>query len=310
MISDVLHHRDIRHSSAVLSLLAAGLVWGGTAALSKLSLEWLNPAWLSTLRFAVAAAVLALISRKHLHQALSVRMLVSGALGYGIAMLLQNVGFDHTSVSHAAIIVGATPAVVALINAGLGSRDSRPLTWLGYGLALLGIVWVARGGGGGATALGDGLVLASIVVTSALITVQPRLLRGRDAGAVTAVQFSAAAALSLPVAVASGGLPHAPTAAGPVFAFATLTLCGTALAFWLFAFGQKHTSPELAGALVNIEPLAGAVIGWIGFSDPAGFWQLTGAGVVVIGILLSTVPWDRVGITELPERLQARLHTG
>lgn len=308
MIGAVTHSFEVRRSSAIVSLVAAGLLWGGTAALSKLSLEWLNPAWLAALRFIVASVVLAFISRRHLRRALSARVLISGAFGYGVAMLLQNIGFAHTSVSHAAIIVGALPAIVALISAGLGSRGSRPLTWLGYGVALLGIVCVARGGGGGASPYGDGLVLVSVAVSGGLIATQPRRLHGQDAGAVTAAQFAAAAALSLPVALISGGLPHAPVSAGPVLAFVALALGGTALAFWLFAFGQKGTSPELAGAIVNLEPLVGAMIGWVGFGDPAGAWQLSGAVVVVIGILLSTVRWGNIGIPPLLERLQAHSH--
>ena len=58
--------------------------------------------------------------------------------------------------------------------------------------------------------------------------------------------------------------------------------------------------------MVNIEPLVGAVIGWVAFSDPVGIWQLGGAVAVVVGILLSTVPWERITLAGLPHRLQTR----
>ena len=153
-------------------------------------------------------------------------MLVSGALGYGVVLLLQNAGIEHTSVSHAAIIVGALPVVVALVAAGLGNGAASPLTWLGYAVALVGIMLVAKGGGGGATVSGDMLVFASVVMSGIFIAVQPRLLKGRDAAAVTAVQFAAAAGISLPVALLGGGLPHAPATSGPVLAFVALALAG------------------------------------------------------------------------------------
>lgn len=293
----------MKQRNAIISLVVAGTIWGSSVALSKLSLAWLDPTWLTVLRFAAAAPVLALIGRRHLRRAFNAKVIVAGAIGYGITMLLQNAGIERTSVSHAAIIVGGIPVIVAVMSAGLGHGRSSRVAWVGYGVALLGIVLVARGGGGGASSSGDLLVFASVVMSAGLISVQPWLLKDQDAAAVTAVQFGAASLAALPVALLSGGLPHAPATPGPVIAFVALALVGTVLPFWLFAHGQKGTSAAFAGAMVNIEPLVGAVIGWVAFGDPVGIWQIGGAVAVVVGILLSTVPWDRVTVADLPQRL-------
>jgi O-acetylserine/cysteine efflux transporter len=296
----------MKQRNAIIALVIAGTVWGSTVALSKLSLGWLDSSWLTVFRFLVAAPVLAIIGRRHLRRALNARVLLAGAIGYGITVLLQNAGIAHTSVSHAAIIVGGVPAMVAILSAGLGNGRASRVAWVGYGVALVGIVFVARGGGGGATSGGDLLVLASVVLSAGFIAVQPRLLDGQDAAAVTAVQFGAASLAALPMALVFGGVPHAPAAAGPVIAFLALALLGTVVPFWLFAQGQKGTSAEFAGAMVNIEPLVGAVVGWVAFNDPVGVWQILGAVTVVVGILLSTVPWHRINLPGLPQRLQAR----
>jgi O-acetylserine/cysteine efflux transporter len=296
----------MKQRNAIISLLVAGAIWGSSVALSKLSLGWLDASWLTALRFGVAAPVLAVIARRRLRAACDGRVVLVGAVGYGITMLLQNAGIAHTSVSHAAIIVGAVPVIVAVVSAGLGQGRASGVAWAGYGVALLGIVLVAKGGGGGASSGGDLLVLASVVMSAAMIAVQPALLAGRDAAAVTAVQFAAASLVTLPVALITGGLPPAPASAGPVIAFLVLALVGTVVPFWLFAHGQKGTSAEFAGAMVNIEPLVGAMVGWVAFADPVRVWQIVGAAAVVVGILLSTVPWDRITITGLPQRLQAR----
>lgn len=279
----------MKNRSAILALIAAGSLWGVTVALSKLSLRWLDPSWLTTMRFLAAAPILALIGRRGLRQAFTPRILASGAVGYGAVVLLQNVGIDHTSVSHGAIIVGALPVVVALVAAALGNGTARPLVWVGYAVALIGIVLVAKGGGGGATASGDMLVFASVVLSGAFIALQPSMLRGRDAAAVTAVQFLAAELVSLPVALIGSPLPHAP-GAGSAVAFVALAVVGTILPFWLFAYGQARVAPELAGAFVNLEPLVGAVVGWVAFANPLGMWQVAGALAVVSGILISVLP--------------------
>ena len=72
-----------------------------------------------------------------------------------------------------------------------------------------------------------------------------------------------------------------------------LALIGTILPFWLFAYGQARVAPELAGAFVNLEPLVGAIVGWVAFSNPVGDWQILGALTVIVGILISLLPPDR-----------------
>ncbi|MGN6170912.1 MAG: DMT family transporter [Solirubrobacteraceae bacterium] len=155
-----------------------------------------------------------------------------------------------------------------------------------------------RGAGGGSPlSLGDLLVLASAVLSAGFITAQPRLLDEQDPAAVTAVQFAAAGLVALPIAVVTGGTPAIPADAGAVLAFAALSLVGTLLPFWLFAFGQARVTAEVAGAFVNLEPLVGAAIGWLAFGDATAPVQIGGAFAVLAGILVGTMPWrsDRVG---------------
>jgi drug/metabolite transporter (DMT)-like permease len=204
--------------------------------------------------------------------------------------MLQNAGIARTSVSHAAVVVGAVPVLVALIAAGLGRSSTRPRAWAGYALALVGVAGVAGAGGAGATALGDLLVLSSAALSAVFIVVQPGLLAGRDPAAVTAVQLAAGAVVALPVAVLTEGAPPSPAAAAPVLALTALSILGTLLPFWLFAFGQSRVPAELAGAYMNLEPVVGAAVGWFAFGDAAALGQVAGAAAVLAGILLSTLP--------------------
>src|SRR3954447_23407706 len=97
----------IDRRNALLALTMSGVIWGVTVPLSKLALGWLDPAWLAVVRFGAAAPVPALIARRGLPGALSRGVVAAGALGYGAMILLQNVGVERTSVSHAALIFGA-----------------------------------------------------------------------------------------------------------------------------------------------------------------------------------------------------------
>jgi O-acetylserine/cysteine efflux transporter len=275
---------------AILALIAAGALWGLTVPLTKLSLEWLGGGWLTVARFALAAPLLAWVGRRGLRAALTPRIVGAGAIGFGIVILLQNAGVARTSVSHAALVVGAVPVLVALLSAVLGHGVARPVAWAGYALALAGIAGVAGAGGSGASTLGDLLVLASVTLSATFIVAQPRLLAGRDPAAVTAVQFTAGALVALPHAVVFEGLPAAPDAAGPVAALVALAFAGTLVPFWLFAYGQARVPAGLAGAFLNLEPLVGAAAGWLAFGEAAAAAQVAGAVAVLVGIALSTMP--------------------
>src|SRR5271166_278253 len=171
---------------AAAALAGAGLLWGTTVPLSKLALEWLPPGWLTFVRFGLAAVVLLLaIPRARLRTAFRPAVLASGAFGYGGSVILQNAGISRTSVTHAALLIGAVPVLVAVIAALWQRSVARPVAWAGFGVSLAGVALVAGGHGGGASLRGDGLVLASLLLSATFTVGQVRVLRGRDPIAVT-----------------------------------------------------------------------------------------------------------------------------
>ncbi len=278
---------DLRRVGA---LTAAGLLWGTTVPLSKVALEWLPPGWLTFVRFAVAAAILLVAVRSRLRAAWSPAVLAWGAVGYGGSVLVQNAGITRTSVSHAALLIGATPVLVAVVAALWRGNVARPVAWAGFAVSLAGVGLVAGGTGGGATTSGDALVLVALLISATFTVAQTGLLRGRDPVAVTAIQFLGAALAALPVAVLTEHVPAAPSGSGTLLACAGLALGGTLAPFTLFAYGQGRVSAEVAGAFLNLEPLVGAVAGIVLFGDPAGLHQVLGGAAILAGIALGSLP--------------------
>jgi drug/metabolite transporter (DMT)-like permease len=284
---------SINRRHAVAALAAAGLLWGTTVPLSKVALAWLSPGWLTVARFGLAAAVLLAVARRRggLQGAFTPAVLVAGALGYGGSVMVQNAGIARTSVTHASLLIGAVPVLVAAIAAVWYRTVAPPVAWLGFVVSLGGVGLVTvGGGGGGATLAGDGLVLVSLLLSATVTVAQGRLLTGRDPVAVTAVQFLGATLGALPVAVLTEGAPVMPAGAGAVLAVAALALGGTLAPFTLFAFGQSRVSAEVAGAFLNLEPLVGAVAGAVAFGDKVGLAQVAGGLAILAGIGLSSLP--------------------
>jgi O-acetylserine/cysteine efflux transporter len=294
-------HLTDERRGAFVALVAAGILWGLTVPLSKLALEWLDAGWLTVLRFGLAAPLLLLATRPaRLRAALTPRVALAGAIGFGVVIVLQNAGIARTNVSHASLIVGAVPVLVALIAVALRRGTAGPLGWAGYVLALAGVGLVAGAGGAGSSLAGDAIVLVSVMLSAAFIVAQPNLLRGRDPVAVTAVQLAAGALAALPYAVVAEGMPPAPAAEAPVLAAIGLATAGTLLAFSLFAYGQARVPADVAGAFVNLEPLVGALAAGIAFHEPSGPVQLAGATAILAGLALGSVRRPRQRRDRLP----------
>lgn len=269
----------------MIALTAACVGWGLTIPSGKVALGWLDPLTLGAARFALAAPVLALAGRRGLRAALDREVIAWGVVFYAAVVGLQNAGVARTSVSHAALIVGAVPAFVALAMLARGEARSGPAQWAGFLLALAGAGLVA-GPGGAATLGGDLLVLCSAALSALYLAAQPPLLRGRDPVAVTAVQMAAGALATIPVALALEGAPQAAASAGDLGAFAALVGVGSVAPFALYAWGQARVGAEVAGAFVNLETVVGAAVGAVAFHDPLGPAQAAGALAILGGLLL------------------------
>ena len=281
--------------NALIALAAAGLIWGLTVPLAKLSLGWLDPYWLNVGRFGLAGALLACAARRSLRDAISPLVLAWGATFYGACLLLQNLGISLTSVSHAGLIFGSVPLLVAVTAAASGRGMASRTSWAGFALGFVGIAMIA-GSGGSDSLAGDLLVLGSAGVSALYIVGQPRVLEGRDPVAVTAVQMLAGSVVTLPLALGLGTVPSLPPGP-PLAAFAALTVVGSLLPFALYAYGQARVAPEVAGAFVNLEPLVGVALGATLFGDPFGPVHALGSITVCAGILLSAewLPRSRLG---------------
>ena len=70
---------NLDRRNALAALTAAGVIWGLGVPLTKLALGWLDPAWIATARFALAAPVLAFVARRHLRPAMGLDVAAWGA---------------------------------------------------------------------------------------------------------------------------------------------------------------------------------------------------------------------------------------
>ena len=111
-------------SIAFLALAVAGVCWGLGFHTGKLILTETDAAHMVLLRFivaALAAAPFALRAPEVRALFKSPVVLLSGGL-YGVAFMVQFEGLAHVSVTVAALLVGAMPALIAVSAKVLGEK--------------------------------------------------------------------------------------------------------------------------------------------------------------------------------------------
>jgi drug/metabolite transporter (DMT)-like permease len=161
-------------AAGVAFATVTALIWGGQFVVGKSALSRVDAYPLTTLRYALAAAVmLLLLAAVEGRQALRLegrgwRLFGLGSLGFAGFNLLAFTGLEHAEPRSAALIVALGPLVTALILWGRsGIRPSR-VTTAAMGVALIGVALVISGGdpasiASGSIGWGDGLVLLGVV---------------------------------------------------------------------------------------------------------------------------------------------------
>lgn len=273
--------------AAFIALTLAGLFWGLGFPLGKLALREVAPAHMVLLRFAVASIAslpFALGSAEARALFRSPAVVAAGVL-YGLAFIVQFEGLAGVTVTLAALLVGAMPALVAVAAWAMGERVSRA-SWMGVAGATLGAALIAGKPGGAGTPVGIALSLASLVVFLGWLILAKRAPATRSPLAVPAVTLVVALLAILPVALVLHGPPS--LAIGPV---AWSGIIGQGLLSTFFAtaawqYGAARVDSASAGVFINIEPLFGAVVGITLFGDPAGLALIAGGVLIVIGSIV------------------------
>ncbi len=276
---------------AFVSLILAGVFWGGGFPLGKVALRELDAAHMVLLRFVFAALfALPFALRRPEARALFRSPLALGCGGlYGLAFLVQFEGLAHVNVSFAALLVGAMPALIAVAARILGEPVSR-LSWAGVVAASGGAALIAGRPGPGDTPLGVGLSVLSLFLFLSWLLLLRRAPKGGDALAMPALTVIVAAVTLLPLALILHGVPRLSLSPVTWAAVAGQGVVCTFLATAAWQFGAARVGNATAGVFVNIEPLMGSIIGVTLFGDRltpglaiGGLAIVVGSVVVVLG---------------------------
>lgn len=276
-------------SIAFVALALAGVCWGLGFPTGKLILTEMEAAHMVLLRFvvaALAAAPFALRSPEVRALFKSPVVLLAGVL-YGVAFMVQFEGLAHVSVTVAALLVGAMPALIAVSAKILGETVSR-MSWAGVAAATLGAALIAGKPDGASSPLGVALSLGALLLFLAWLLTLRRAPKASNAMAIPAVSIIIAAATVLPIAFVMHGAPKLALSAPVWAAILAQGVLATLLATAAWQYGAARVGAASAGVFINIEPLIGACCGVLLFGDHLTAALFAG-GLLIIGGSLAVV---------------------
>src|SRR5579863_9842281 len=184
----------------------AGCLWGTGFYWGRLALNEMSVEYMVLYRFAFACVGMTpvmLFSRHRVRLTGSEwrMLLVSAAFGVPIQFLLQFHGLARTTVSHAALMVGAMPVLLAAAAAMFAGERLDRIGWLALFGSTAGAALIVLGGGrshasrGEPSLEGDLLVVCSLITALAWILLSKKLMQTHSPPVVTAYTILSGAAM-------------------------------------------------------------------------------------------------------------------
>ena len=282
--------------AAYAALLGTTTAFGFSFVATKFALRGFEPLLIALLRFSLAGAILFLLwrlrgGRERLSRRELARLAALGFVSLTVYFTFENLGIARTSASDAAILIGAIPIFVSVLNVFTLHERNSGAQWTGILLSFAGVVALielgARGAGG-STLLGNLLVLGASLAAAVYNVAARRLLVTRSALFVTTFQNLFGALFMLPLAVAEALLVgvRSPTAQA-TGAVAYLVLACSVCGYLLLNYGLRFIEASKASVFINLTPVVAVAAAYVLLGERFTAGQLVAAVVVVAGVWLA-----------------------
>ena len=287
-------HAGFGKTDALLLLMA--IIWGVNFSIVKFATGVMSPLAFTGLRVILAAAVLLALAFTRGGRFPSRRDIFSliglGMLGNGIYQLFFVEGIARTKVGNAALIVAATPALIAITSRVGGVERVNRKVMAGIALSLAGVALVvlgsARAASGTATFLGTVLVFCGTLCWTAFTVMLQPFARRLDP-----IQLSAFTMLggTIPLVLVTSNAIYATEwsrmglpAWSAVF-YASVISMGVAYLFWYR--GLRVLGPTRTAVYSNLQPVIAIIVAWIFLRESPTIWQGVGTGTIMTGLFLT-----------------------
>ncbi len=276
----------------------AGCLWGTGFFFGKIALEEMGVAHMVLYRFLFASVAMSSLIWRY-RPRFSVAewrvLLLASFLGVPVQFLVQFYGLSLTTVSHAALMVGTMPVLLAVAASLFAHERVDAVGWVALVGSTVGVALIVLGGrraasdGRGPSIAGDLLVVLSLVIALGWVLLNKRLMQRHPPVVVTAYGLLSGTTMLAIVVLATRGMPPVHGINGRVWlALAASGLLCTASTTLLWNWGIHRVPASRAGVFLNIEPALGSILGVCLLGDRLGPFAWAGGGLIVAAAVTLT----------------------
>ena len=283
--------------TAYVVLILANVVYGSSYAVSRVVLEHMGPATLSFCRLAIGSLVLvplALAQRREdrpLSRSDRWSIFWMGLSGFAAAFAFGNWGLRLSTATNAALLITVEPVSLILLSPlVLGERLTRR-EGVGALLTVVGATVVVLNGIPGASVAiaphwrGDLLLVLSGAAYAGYSLFGRDVLARHRAVPVTAWSILWGLVVMAPFTVAewvAGERPEWTQAV--IIGTLYLGIVITALGYLIWNWGLERVEAPRLAIFVNIQPLAGALLGVVALRETLTLYTVAGGVLILIGV--------------------------
>ena len=272
----------------------ASSLWGCGFFFGKIALAEMGFAHMVLYRFLFAIVILLPLLATHrpgLNRKEWGLLLVASFLGVPLQFLIQFYALSITTVSHASLMVGTMPVILAVGAAVFAHERMDWVGWVALAGSTSGAALIALGGHAksGATLAGDALVVLSLMIALFWILLNKQLMGRHSHIVVTAYGLALGTAMLMIWVPVRYGLP--PVHGVSVKAWLALAGSGvlcTATTTLLWNWGMTQVPASQAGVLLNMEPLIGSLLGVLVLGEQLGPSAWVGGGLILASAVTLT----------------------
>jgi drug/metabolite transporter (DMT)-like permease len=272
---------------AELALLSITVIWGSTFTITKVLLQGIEPFTYVASRFILASLLFAVLFRKKLTIAETLKSragLILGMLLF-LGFSLQTVGLQFTTASKSAFITGLMVIMTPVLQVIIEKRPPKLGNIIGIALVTVGLYFLTSPEGSEFN-IGDLLTLGCALAFALYIVYLDVFSKDVAPEGLTLAQFLFSGIAGLAIAVAIEPLEVIFTQ-GLVIAILYLTVFATIVAIYVQTKYQKDTTPTRAAVIFSAEPVFAGIIAYVVLNEVIGALGLLGGGLIVAGVLVS-----------------------
>jgi len=292
-------------------LLLTTLIWGSNFTVIKSAFRELDPLAFNALRLVLASAtflaVMTWVQRRpaaadaprwwsvlRTEAAITrndwISLAIIGVVGHFLYQLCFVGSLARTTVANTSLILGLTPAAVALASAALGQERVRPHHWIGLALSVGGLYFiVGQGAEWTRTALvGDGLAVLSVLCWTIYTLMGQRLMERHSPLGVTGLSMALGTVpyviYAIPaIRVTDWTAVNAATWAGLVYS-AMFSVC---LAYMIWYVAIRQIGGSRTSVYSNVIPVVAMAVAYVWLGEPVGWVKVVGAAAVLGGVAIA-----------------------